>query len=271
MYELEKLCLKWNDFQINVNSAFGRLRNDQDLCDVTLVCEDGKQLEAHKVVLAASSPFFLELLKQNKHPHPLVFMRGVKADDLSSLVDFLYYGEANVLQESLDIFLALAEDLKLKGLTGTSEEDSKNKTNVETQENNIGPNSTRNVISQNKIKPMKTKQANSQGIKESFLERAIATFTHAADDPELQQLDEQIRSMMEFSGNMVTVGKETSKGSVCKVCGKEGKSIDIKRHIEVNHITGVTHPCVICGKNSRSRNGLRQHKTSQHSQSISSF
>ena len=126
MYESEKLCLKWNDFQINVNSAFGRLRNDQDLCDVTLVCEDGKQLEAHKVVLAASSPFFLELLKRNKHPHPLVFMRGVKADDLSSLVDFLYYGEANVIQESLDTFLALAEELKLKGLTGTSEERSNN-------------------------------------------------------------------------------------------------------------------------------------------------
>ena len=126
-------------------------------------------------------------------------------------------------------------------------------------------------MSQNKIKPEKIKQTNSQGIKEPFFERAIATFTHAADDPELQQLDEQIRSMMEFSGNMVTVGKETSKGSICKVCGKEGKSIDIKRHIEVNHITGVTHSCDICGKNSRSRHGLRQHKTSHHSQSISSF
>ena len=117
MYESEKLCLKWNDFQINVNSAFGRLRNDQDLCDVTLVCEDGKQLEAHKVVLAASSPFFLELLKRNKHSHPIVYMRGLRSEDIVALLDFLYYGEANVFQENLDSFLALAEELKLKGLT----------------------------------------------------------------------------------------------------------------------------------------------------------
>ena len=41
MSNSEKLCLKWNDFQENLHSAFAVLRNDQDLADVTLVCEDG--------------------------------------------------------------------------------------------------------------------------------------------------------------------------------------------------------------------------------------
>ena len=71
----EKLCLKWNDFQENTKSAFGILREDNDLTDITLACEDGKQMEVHKVILAASSPFFLNLLKRNKHPHPLIYMR----------------------------------------------------------------------------------------------------------------------------------------------------------------------------------------------------
>jgi len=97
----EKLCLKWNDFQENTNTAFGSLRNDSDLTDVTLACKDGQQLEAHKVILAASSPFFLNLLGRNKHPHPLIFMRGVKSDDLVAILDFLYYGEANVYQENI--------------------------------------------------------------------------------------------------------------------------------------------------------------------------
>ena len=47
----EKLCLQWNDFQENIKSAFGNLREDKDFKDVTLVCVDGQQLEAHKVVL----------------------------------------------------------------------------------------------------------------------------------------------------------------------------------------------------------------------------
>ena len=66
----EKLCLQWNNFQDNVRSTFGNLRESNDFADVTLACEDGHQIEVHKVVLAASSPFFQAILKRNKHSHP---------------------------------------------------------------------------------------------------------------------------------------------------------------------------------------------------------
>ena len=58
----ERLFLQWNDFKENVSSTFGDLREDKDFTDVTLACEDGQQVEAHKVVLIASSPFFLNIL-----------------------------------------------------------------------------------------------------------------------------------------------------------------------------------------------------------------
>ena len=51
----EKLCLQWNDFKENAASAFGILREDNDFADVTLACEDGKQGEAHKVILAGQT------------------------------------------------------------------------------------------------------------------------------------------------------------------------------------------------------------------------
>ena len=86
---------------------------------MTLVCEDGTQIETHKTILASSSPFLMEILK-NKHPHPMIYMRGLKADDLVAMVDFLYYGEANVNQESLEVFLSFAEELRLKGLISSS-------------------------------------------------------------------------------------------------------------------------------------------------------
>merc|ERR1719507_2574998 len=121
----EKLCLQWNDFKENITSSFKELRIDREFTDVTLACEDGHQIEAHKVVLASSSPFFMELLKKTKHPHPLIYMRGLKSEDLVTIMDFLYCGEANVLQENLDPFLALAEELRLKGLTGGGAETEK--------------------------------------------------------------------------------------------------------------------------------------------------
>ena len=69
--------MQWKDFKESVNSAFGKLRGNKEFSDITLVCEDGQQVEAHKVILAVSSPVFQSLLKKNKHPHPLIYMRGM--------------------------------------------------------------------------------------------------------------------------------------------------------------------------------------------------
>ena len=43
----EQLRLQWKDFKENITNAFATLRDDNDLSDVTLVCEDGKQIDAH--------------------------------------------------------------------------------------------------------------------------------------------------------------------------------------------------------------------------------
>ena len=56
-------------------------------------------------------------------PHPLIYMRGMKSEDLVAIVDFLYCGEANVLQDNLDSFLAISEELQLKGLMGQDKGD----------------------------------------------------------------------------------------------------------------------------------------------------
>ena len=81
----EKLCLQWNDFKENVNSAFGKLRSNKEFTDVTLVCEDGHQMEAHKVILASSSPFFEKILLRSKHSHPLIYLTGFLSKDFDNI------------------------------------------------------------------------------------------------------------------------------------------------------------------------------------------
>jgi len=112
----EKFCLRWNDFETNISSAFRELRDDKDFFDVTLACED-EQIQAHKVILSACSPFFRNVLRRNPHQHPLLYLKGVKYTDLQSVLNFMYHGEVNVAQEELNSFLAVAEDLRVKGLT----------------------------------------------------------------------------------------------------------------------------------------------------------
>lgn len=123
----ENFCLRWNDFEANVSSAFRELRAESDFFDVTLVCDDSgsRTLQAHRVILSACSPFFKQMLRTTAvaspgHPNPLVYLRGVRFHELESILDFIYHGEVNVAQEDLKTFLGVAEDLQIKGLTQQS-------------------------------------------------------------------------------------------------------------------------------------------------------
>jgi len=265
--EEEKLCLKWNDFQENAISAFGTLREDREFADVTLACEDGQQVEAHKVILASSSPFFLNLLRRNNHPHPLIYMMGLKSEDLKAMIDFLYIGEANVYQENLDSFLALAEELQMKGLMGSGAEEvveevinkhSVKEKSKHPKQQNMYPKQGATTIPDNVSSVAKIESS-------PHLEgtEAVTDFTVAAD---LQDLNEKIKSMMETTERKMFDGNQNRAVMVCKVCGMEGKWSYIKDHIEAKHITGVSHSCNICGTSTRSKKNMRQHKRRNHTE-----
>ena len=254
----EKLCLQWNDFKENAINAFGSLRDDNNFADVTFACEDGQQVEVHKVILAASSPFFKTLLERNKHPHPMIYMRGVKSSNLLAILDFLYRGEANVSQDDLEPFLALAEELQLKGLMGNSEDRNNDEKYAPQQ-------SVPNANNETKSQKIPTKQQNQTEF------RAKGTLALPADSGlvipgnlsvDFTELDEKVKSLMEKSQNRDKSGRFAS---MCKVCGKEGFTHHIKDHIEFNHLDDIVIPCNLCEKTFRTRNALRQHTATNHS------
>ncbi|XP_026494574.2 broad-complex core protein isoform X2 [Vanessa tameamea] len=116
MVDTQHFCLRWNNYQSSITSAFENLRDDEDFVDVTLAC-DGKSLKAHRVVLSACSPYFRELLKSTPCKHPVIVLQDVAFPDLHALVEFIYHGEVNVHQRSLSSFLKTAEVLRVSGLT----------------------------------------------------------------------------------------------------------------------------------------------------------
>ena len=143
--EEESLLLKWDKFDENVKQSFTEFQDKGYFFDVTLACED-KEVKAHKLILSACSPFFKRLLLK-KHVtnnlHPVIYLRGVKADQLDAVLAVIYQGEVsiiihiniiritsiiisiiiiiivkvNIKEEELDSFMLLAKDLKVKGLT----------------------------------------------------------------------------------------------------------------------------------------------------------
>ncbi len=146
----ELLCLRWEDFGSHFSDSFRDLR-DRDgagapsgstpakrgdpgaFYDVSLAAGAGCDhvVQAHRVVLSSCSPFFRRLLSRQAASagplaaflHPVIYLRGVSAKDLDNVIDFMYRGEVNVAQDELDAFLAVAEDLKIKGLTQNAGDD----------------------------------------------------------------------------------------------------------------------------------------------------
>ena len=287
----EKLCLQWSDFKENVNSAFGKLRSDNDFTDVTLTCGDGEHFEAHKVVLTASSPFFEKIFQKTKHPRPLIYLGEFKSNHFASILDFLYFGEANVFQEDLDSFLAIAEELKLKGLTGQTSKDlleqRENLDRIETaakskdlfaEELNLkgltGQHSMYLLEEQGKSDRIETTTKSKDPFLECTISKTDLTTSGntktSQSGTNLQELDEKAKSMMERGHKLLPAGKQTNgkpkkmRSFICQVCGKEGLFINIRHHIEDNHLEGISLPCDFCDKIFSSRNGLCKHKRVVH-------
>ena len=51
---MEDVRVTWNDFEYNLKGSFAKLREDEVLYDMSLVCE-GKLIPAHQVNLRCSS------------------------------------------------------------------------------------------------------------------------------------------------------------------------------------------------------------------------
>ena len=254
MTSSEKFCLKWNDFQKNLIASFRDIR--EDFCDVTLAGEGNVKIMAHKVILAASSTFFRDILKENQHHHPLIYIKGIKGTHLTSVVEFIYHGEVNIVQDELNDFLIVAEELQLKGLTGnaTTNEDHTNQSTYSKPEQ-----LTRKKIQNNKTDPENDTVSSEITHNEETKYELDNVGTIAVPGERITTttytLDGVINSMMNF----------TDGHWFCTECGKKDKkNTNMVSHIEGNHIDGVSHPCNQCGRLFRSKNSLQKHTSIKH-------
>jgi hypothetical protein len=262
----EKFCLKWNAFQQNIVNSFQDNRKDTEYSDVTLVCEDDQQIEAHKIILSANSPFFSQFLKRNKHSHPMIYMRGLKAKDLAAVVDFIYLGEANVYQEDLDAFLALAEELQLKGLAESQDDTSDKKGQINSVQNT--PEFQKSGENKSAMKSQKTEQINSfeqHPVLEEWDNKYSTSYTNNLIVPVDRQVLPLNADIEEIKAKIDSMTEKTAEGEYrCTVCGKMLRNkADMGRHIET-HIEGISYPCGLCGKVSRSSMGLTNHLSRYH-------
>ena len=237
----EKFNLKWNDFQSTVLQSFKSIRADKDFLNVTLVTDDEVHIEAHKVILAASSPFLGNILKKSPHKHPLIYLSGISLINLNLILDYVYFGEVQILQEQLDDFLLASSKLKISGLTGNEKEEEYDDTEVVLKD----------TFRETQMEEFYVQKQSMQSKRERPQKpHIVAKSLSSEGDTSVEELNTLLAEHMEKIDGVYT----------CKVCQKTAKDkTNLGKHIE-SHLEGLCFTCSDCQQKFRSRTALRLHK-----------
>ena len=92
---------KWKTFDSHLSSSLCDLFAQDTFTDVTLVSDDQIQFQAHQFILGACSPAMKNILLENSHSHPLIYLRGVMHEELSSILEFIYLGNTRISQDRI--------------------------------------------------------------------------------------------------------------------------------------------------------------------------
>ncbi|XP_078398287.1 kelch-like protein 2 isoform X2 [Cetorhinus maximus] len=100
--------------------VMNELRSQNLLCDVTLVAED-TEIPAHRVVLAACSPYFHAMFtgEMSESKAKRVRIKEVDSWTLNILIDYVYTAELQVTEENVQVLLPAAGLLQLQDVRKT--------------------------------------------------------------------------------------------------------------------------------------------------------
>ncbi|KAG5672668.1 hypothetical protein PVAND_002779 [Polypedilum vanderplanki] len=110
--------INWDNFGTNWINGFQESYSRGEFLDITLAAE-GQTIQAHRLVLAACSPFFRKLLLEipTNQQNPIIYLKDVKMSILQDILYYIYFGKINVKEECLVEFVATAESLDIKGIS----------------------------------------------------------------------------------------------------------------------------------------------------------
>merc|ERR1712126_305747 len=112
-----KMDLNWHTFTDHLKAMMSNILMSGDLTDITLVSDDKKKLKAHKVVLSSCSPVFKDIINDLPEKNPIIYLKGIHSYEIESILQFMYLGQATLLQERMNVFIDVAKSLEIKEIS----------------------------------------------------------------------------------------------------------------------------------------------------------
>ena len=250
----EKFNLTWHSFSVHGQELFMNLLETEEFSDVTLVSDDLHQYKVHKFILSACSTVFKTILTSTP-PNSSVYLRGINHEELESILQFIYLGEATFYQERANKFLNLAKDLQIKEISKLIDEDSK-----VFQENQI-------FYQEDLVKSHKNLSNNEENSKKTTYKEidSDASYSVIYGDKKLFQC-QQCDYKTAYKGNLDkhVESKHESISYPFQQCDYQAtRSVHLQAHIQYKH-EGIRYPCQQCDYQATTASSLTRHMKLKH-------
>ena len=242
----ENFSLKWKSHRSHTQGLLSELISSQEFADVTLVCDDARQLKAHKFMLSSCSTLFKSILQNNKDS-PFIYLRGIKTNDMMAILEFIYLGETTFDQDRMKDFLQVGNDLGIKELKEASLDDPATKLKTESQRKVYFD--MRSADNSTDIKPV------SPSAYYYDVETGLQYEPKPSTKPKTRTESRDV-ALAEF---------EDREKFLCDICNKAYyNKVGLAQHIESIH-EGKKYACDECSYEATRQFQLREHKKALHS------
>ncbi|XP_065165074.1 B-cell CLL/lymphoma 6 member B protein-like [Atheta coriaria] len=237
----QRYLLRWHRHAPTITDHLPAIYEKGLFADVTLAV-DGQSLQAHRLILASCSSYFLQIFQEadrNNIEHPYVVLLNAHLDDIRAILNFIYKGECCVYKHRIPEFLATAKSLRVSGLSDMQLDDYHIlQDKPENKSPSVGLEVNRRIPQTLILPPPSTPAP-----------PPIENQTPAAPPPPPTGKWHNSRDV-----------PETCK---CFVCGKYlSNQYNLRVHMETHVET--YHACGSCPHVSRSRDALRKHMSYRH-------
>jgi len=259
------VSISWDSYHTAASNTVRNLYSDQDFTDVTIACEGEKQVQAHKVILSASSSFLHSILVENPNEHPLLCLTGVRFDLLQRLVEFIYLGEIKIPEDEVTSFLDLGRELEVSGIIEQNQPVSTERfleTKAEEPEDPLIDNFPQLSYDVNAVEEF---------LIEDIKEESIDNFEvpKVLKKEKLFQCNKcEFTSVHYASVRKHKISKHDGVKYHCDKCVKSfSDSSTLLRHKKSIH-DGVVYRCELCLKTFSDGSALTRHKKTKHSSEL---
>merc|ERR1719318_1868136 len=265
------------------NDAATLLRNlyaQDSFSDVTIACDDGKVVKAHKIVLSTSSAVFKQILMQRSETNLLIYFGDTNYKHIEYILQYAYFGEVSLEENEPKEFLKTVQKFKINGLFSeqTKKVDSEN-IDLQKEGDSLPSITDKNIKENFNIEVVDTFLKDSKAVVFNCDECEFTTTRpcrlnshvreiHEGIEYPCLQCDHKERNRKRLILHLQSVHQGISYS--CDQCDFTNISKDqLKRHQEMVH-QGLRYLCDVdqCDYSAANRRRVTKHKSNFHSENI---